>query len=228
MGGGARMAVPVISCLVRYLRFLVPAVIALILIHEVVRPPSEVFRKLLHMVAFLSTPVIMHAAGSWQVAVAVLALFGALVWPLLYFGERLPRYAELFVQRRTHEVRRSMLLLFWGDALLVALCWGVCKRPEVAVASILMWGFGDASAALVGKRYGRHHVALPLADPQKTTEGSLALFLVSGLIGSFVLGIGPLVALAALVAAYVELITKGGYDTVTVPFAIAVVLLLLG
>ena len=222
------MAVPVISCLVRYLRFLVPAVIALILIHEVVRPPSEVFRKLLHMVAFLSTPVIMHAAGNWQVATVVLVLFGALVWPLLYCGERLPRYAELFVQRRTHEVRRSMLLLFWGDALLVALCWGICKRPEVAVASILMWGFGDAAAALVGKRYGRHHIALPLADPQKTSEGSLALFLVSGLIGSFVLGIGPLVALAAFVAAYVELITKGGYDTVTVPFAIAVVLLLLG
>lgn len=217
----------VLACLGFYLRFLAPAVMVLLLVYRFGRLPHEVFRKLLHMVAFSSAPLIMHAADRWQTAVATLVLFGAVVWPLLALGERLPQYADIFVQRRTHEVRRSMLLLFWGDAALVAWCWGLCAKPQVAVASILMWGFGDAAAALVGKRFGRHHVRLPLVDHKKTWEGSAAMCAVELLAGSLVLGPSVAVALAAVVGAYVELATHGGYDTVTVPAALAAVLLML-
>ena len=218
----------ILSCLAFYLRFLVPAVVVLLLVYRYAHLPHEVFRKLLHMVAFFSAPLIMHAADGWLTAVATLFLFGAAVWPLLALGERLPHYADIFVQRRTHEVRRSMLLLFWGDAALVGWCWGLCARPQQAVAAILMWGFGDATAALVGKRFGRHHVYLPLVDHKKTWEGSAAMCAVEVLVGSLVLGPSPVVLLAAAVGAYVELATHAGYDTVTVPFALACVLLLLG
>ena len=217
-----------LACLLFYLRFLIPAVAALVLIYLFAHLPHEVFRKLLHMVAFFSAPLIMHAAPNWLVAVATLVLFGAVVWPILVLGERLPWYADIFVQRRTHEVRRSLLILFWGDAAIVAWCWGLCGRPQVAVAAILMWGFGDAAAALVGKRFGKHHVSLPLADHKKTWEGSAAMCAVELVVGLLVLGACPQVLLAALAGAYVELITHGGYDTITVPVANALVLLLLG
>ena len=219
------MVSSILACLVYYLRFLVPAVVVLLVVYRHAHLPHEVFRKLLHMVAFSSAPLIMHAADGWQTAVATLVLFGAAVWPLLALGERLPHYADIFVQRRTHEVRRSMLLLFWGDALIVAWCWGLCARPQVAVAAILMWGFGDATAALVGKRFGRHHVSLPLVDHKKTWEGSGAMCAVEVVVGSLVLGPSAVVVLAAVVGAYVELATHGGYDTVTVPVALAAVLL---
>lgn len=90
-----------------------------------------------------------------------------------------------------------------------------------------MWGFGDASAALVGKRFGRHKVHLPLVDHNKTWEGSGAMFAVSLVVGFCQMGFTLPMILSALVGTYVELITHGGYDTITVPLAIAAVLLLL-
>lgn len=225
---GTPLVNSVASCLLAYLGFLVPAVIALLAVYIFARPPREVFRKLLHMVAFLSAPLVMRAAESWTVASCSLFVFGAAVWPILALGERLPWFSSIFVQRRTHEIRRSLLLLFWGNAAIVAWCWGLCDRPQVAVASILMWGFGDAAAALTGKRFGRHHVSLPLADHKKTWEGSGAMLCVELLLGTICLGFSPAVALAACAGTYVELITHYGYDTVTVPVANAAVLLLLG
>ena len=217
----------IVRCIVLYVRFLVPVVALLLVIYRFGRLPHEVFRKLLHMVAFSSAPLMLHVASDWSVVVATLVIVGFAIWPLLFFAERFSWYEGLFVQRRTHEVRRSMLLLFWGDALVVGVCAGFFGRPDIAVASILMWGFGDAAAALVGKRYGRHKVSLPLADHKKTWEGSSALFCVALGIGAFVLGLSPAIVVAALAGAYVELITHKGYDTITVPIAVAAVLLLL-
>lgn len=224
-----------LSCFLGYLCYIVPVAVSLIVVHFIAHIPREVFRKLLHLAAFSSTPVIMAVSRDWRVSVVVLVAFGVVAWPLLALLESQRWYADLFVQRRTHEVRRSLLILFWGDALLVALCWGVLGMPQVVVASILMWGFGDAAAALVGKRWGRHHTGLPLADPKKTWEGTGAMWATSSMVGSVamaVLGMHPLAAFAlavptAVVGAYVELITRGGYDTITVPFANAAVLFVL-
>ena len=224
----------VLVCLLRYLCYIIPFAAALVVAHFLLEIPREVFRKMLHVAAFTSPPMIMWASGSWLVSVLVLVLFGLVVWPLLAVAERAGWYADLFVQRRAHEVRRSLLVMFWGNATVVALCWGLCGKPEVAVASILMWGFGDAAAALVGTRWGRHHTGLPLADPKKTWEGTGAMFAVSCLVGMVVLTVagmplaGSLVRSAATsaVGAYVELITRRGYDTITGPLANACALLL--
>lgn len=220
----------------RYLCYILPFAGTLVVIRLTIKMPRELFRKLLHAAAFTSTPVIMWLAPSWPVAVAVLVAFGVVVWPILALVERFDWYADLFIERRLHEVRRSLLILFWGNALVVAVCWGVFNKPVAASAAILMWGFGDAAAALVGKRWGRHCTGMPLADPHKTWEGSGAMWAVAALVGTvalMVLGGLPLGAallralVTGLVGAYVELITKRGYDTITVPVAQATLLLAL-
>lgn len=221
-----------LSCFLGYLCYIVPVAASLVVLHLVARIPREVFRKMLHMAAFTSTPVIMAISRDWRVSVAVLLAFGVVVWPLLALLENRRWYDGLFVQRRTHEVRRSLLILFWGNAALVALCWGWMSAPHVVVASILMWGFGDAAAALIGKRWGRHHTQLPLADPQKTWEGTCAMWAVASVVGTVTLAaLGTSAPLSATLAvptaamgAYVELITGGGNDTITVPFAHAAAL----
>ncbi len=77
-----------------------------------------------------------------------------------------------------------------------------------------MWGVGDTAAVLIGKRFGRHHVRLPLADSRKTWEGSSAMMVTAFAAGLIVLLItSPLewficlayAAIAAPVAAYVSL-----------------------
>ena len=50
----------------------------------------------------------------------------------------------------------TMPILFIMFTALIAVAWGVFHRAELAAASILMWGAGDAAAALIGIPFGRH------------------------------------------------------------------------
>ena len=195
--------------------------------------PRDVFRKLLHLIAFSSLVEMTVEAQSWQAAAISALLFAAVVYPLLCLVEKYEWYARLFVQKAPGEVKKSLILLFTMYAALTAVCWGLLNLRCVAMTAVLMWGVGDAAAALIGRRFGRHAATLPLADTHKTLEGTAAMAFfafVSGMCGMFIAGgnttaecvLFPLIA--APVAAYVELITKNGDDTVTVPVATAAVL----
>ncbi|MBO5352984.1 MAG: TSUP family transporter [Lachnospiraceae bacterium] len=226
----------VLVCFGKYLLFIIPAALFLILLHVVLKIEREVFRKLLHIAAFSSTAVIVYHAQRWQAACLTLVLFAVIVYPLLHLAERWRGYDNLFVQRRTGEVKKSLLILFLTDAVLVAIAWGIFDLPFVAVTAIFMWGCGDGVAALVGKRYGKHHVKLKWADEKKTWEGSCGMLLVSAVVGVICMLLMTalpwyqcllMVLPAAVFGTYTELITKNGNDTATVPAVNTAVLLVL-
>ena len=119
-------------------------------------------------------------------------------------------------------------------AIVIAVAWGIFGRPQLAAAAILMWGAGDAAAALVGIPFGKHKVKCKLTDGKKSWEGSVAMFLVSISIGLAVLLIfhnAPwyhallMAGVGALLGTATELFSPSEYDTVTVPTVIAAVLL---
>ena len=96
-----------------------------------------------------------------------------------------------------------------------------------------MWGMGDASAALVGIPFGKHKIRTRYAV--KSWEGTLAMFAAAFLSGVIVLhffggiDIGRAVAAAlpaAFAGAVTELFSPSEWDTVTVPVAILIVLML--
>lgn len=197
--------------------------------------PKYVFRKLLHMVAFTSLFEMTLEAPSWEVATITSLLFATIVYPLLCMFEKYKWYGKLFVQKKPGEVKKSLLMLFFMYAVLISICWGALKKPYIAMISTLMWGVGDAAAALFGKKYGKHPTTLPIADQHKTQEGSIAMAsfaFLAGLIGMFIIGNFPWYEsifyplIAAPVSSFAELITKNGDDTVTVPVATAVILIL--
>ena len=230
------LAVSVLRCFGEYLLFIVPAALILLVLNFTLDIPRVVFRKLLHLPAFCSAAVVVWRADCWQAASLTLVLFAVIVYPVLWLCQGWSGYDRLFIQKKPGEIKRSLLLLFLCDAALVALCWGVFDLPWVAVAAILMWGSGDGAAALVGHRFGKHHVRLPLADEKKTWEGSGAMLAVSAVIGTaamLILTVQPwyrclLMALAtSIFGAYTELISRGGDDTVTVPVVNTAVLLTL-
>lgn len=229
------IASEILRCFGRYLLFIIPAALLLIILNYTLKIPRVVFRKLLHLAAFTSAPVVVWAADSWQGASLTLALFAAIVYPLLHLFQSWKGYDQLFVQKKPGEVKNSLLLLFLTDAALVAVCWGLFDLPYIAVAAILMWGTGDGAAALMGKRFGKHHISLPFADPKKTWEGPVSMAAVStavGFITTSIMTVSPWylcllsAALTSLFGAYTELVTRDGNDTVTVPVVNAVILLI--
>jgi len=115
-------------------------------------------------------------------------------------------------------------------AVLIALCWA---KPSVLVGSLMTMTWGDAMAAIVGQRWGKH--PLPGGLRGKSWEGSAAMFLASfasvviALVGSGVAG--GQAAFSALITAgaatLLEALTPWGLDNLTVPLGSAGVLALL-
>ena len=145
-------------------------------------------------------------------------------------------YGRLFVQKSPGEIKISLLKLFLMFVAVITVAWGIFGKPQVAAAAILMWGVGDAAAALVGIPYGRHKVMFRPVCGKKSWEGTLADFAAAFLIGSALLSIhykydpGTTLTSAligAVIGAGVELVSDSEWDTVTVPVAILAVLLLL-
>ena len=226
----------VLSCLGVFFLYVIPWLLILVPIRFLTKLPSYVFRKLLHFVAFTCVTMMILAAESWQAAALAAVLVAVIAYPILAALEAAPWFAKLFVQKSKGEIKRSCLLLLFMFAAIIAVSWGIFGRPRLAAAAVLMWGTGDAAAALVGIPFGKHKVHSRFTDGKKSWEGSLAMLLVSFLSGMVVLcwmqktelphpllsaGIGALLGTAA------ELFSPSEYDTVTVPVAIAAVLLMI-
>lgn len=90
------------------------------------------------------------------------------------------------------------------------------------------WVVGDAFAALIGKRFGKHKIKWKLSDGRKSYEGSLAMFissfsavlcvlLVRGHLPGAAYFIIPL--LGSATATVVELLSRNGMDTVFCPLS---------
>ena len=129
-----------------------------------------------------------------------------------------------------------MIMIFSIVAVIVAVTWGGFGRQKLAAAAILMWGTGDAAAALIGIPFGRHKVRSGWTDGKKSWEGSAAMLAVSFLCGLVVLLLAQKTALlpaccaagvAALSGTAAELFSPSEYDTVTVPVIVTAALLLL-
>lgn len=224
----------VAACALEFCEYVFFGAVVLIAVYFIFKKiPKHVFRKLLHLLAFTCLVEMTLEAQTWEAAALTSLLFASAVYPLLCLLEKYDWYAKLLVQKKPGEVKKSLLMLFIMYAALISVCWGALNKPYIAMASTLMWGVGDAAAALFGKKFGRHHSALPAADHNKTREGSAAMMVfafLAGMIGLFAIGglkwyqcvFYPLIA--APVSSLTELITKNGDDTVTVPIATAAAL----
>ncbi|MCM1569117.1 MAG: TSUP family transporter, partial [Roseburia sp.] len=233
---GCTMLWAVLSCLGKYLIYLACCVSLFLILKAAVRMSQEVWRKCLHFVAYTSILCIIFVSENWLTACICCVLFTVVVYPLICLAERRRGFDRFIVQRKKGEIKRSLWLLFLTHAVLIALCWGWLGRPYICVAAILMWGAGDTMAALIGKKFGQHHIQLPWADYHKTWEGAVAMALTA-----FAAGVPTLallsdltmhqvilsVMVSAAAASIAEACSHNGNDTVSVPVTIALVLSLL-
>ena len=230
------LIVDIIKCIGFLAAYIVPCLIVLLPIRFFTKLPSFVFRKLLHIVAFTCVTLMILAANTWQSAALTSALIAVIIYPILVILEKEEWYDKLFVQKSKGEVKRSLIILFVMFAVVITVCWGVFGEPKIAAASILMWGIGDAAAALIGIPFGKHKIKLRFTDGKKSWEGSIAMFILSFIAGLLILfylrdlsiGYALLAAgLGALAGTVTELLSPTEWDTATVPVVIAAVLLVL-
>lgn len=215
------------------LAYFAVAATSALLVRATLKPPRELFRKTLHGILLFSLPVFLYAFPTWDMASLAAMVFVFLVYPLLAWGEKSEGYSELLTQRKEGEIKRSLVLVFLMFALIIGICWGWLGDRLLAAACIAAWGFGDAAAALVGKRYGRRLLEGRLIEGRKSLEGTLTMFAVAFLSVLIIMLVRggltlqqcmAVAALAAAATAAVELFTLGGFDTLTCPLAAASVI----
>ena len=201
---------------------------------KLIKIPDELFRKILHFILLFSYIPFVFAFETWWRSVVLTVTLEILIYPALALAERLPMFSRFVNERKKGELKQSLLLAFTMLAVCNSVCWGIFGDKYFGLACMYAWGVGDAFAALVGKRFGRHKIKWKYADGHKSLEGSAAMFVSSAIAIAAVLlihdhldllGYLLIPAAGAGVATVVEMMTKDGRDTVYCPAAAMAVML---
>ena len=214
--------------------YILPAAAVMLTARWLLKIPDELFRKILHFILLGIYIPFLFAFETWWISAAFAAALMLVIYPCLALAGRLPSFSSFVNERKTGEFKNSMVLALSMIVISICICWGWLGDRWLVLAAVYAWGVGDAFAALVGKRFGKHKIHLRFADHHKSVEGSAAMFLCSVasvftvllLRGGLGTGSALLIATtAAAVTTAVELCTTGGYDTVTCPTAAMLVIL---
>ena len=156
----------------------------------------ELYRKAFHIASVAAPLLVWVLPRGVGIGLLLAAVVVALAIEWARFRVRWARYHFLRRTRtllRPHE-RRG---LSGGTHMAIAYLLALVLFPKpIAVAAMLYNGLGDASAALVGKRWGRHRVSWG-----KSWEGAGAAFVVSLCVGLLLPGVGTGAALLGAIAA---------------------------
>ena len=196
--------------------------------------PNELFRKILHFILLISYIPFAFAYDKWWHSVLLTLLLEIIIYPILKLAEHLPMFSSFVNERKGGEFKHSLLLAFTMLAFCNTVCWGLLGDKYLGIACMYAWGIGDAFAALVGKRFGKHKITWKYADHHKSLEGSAAMFISSAIgVACVLLAHNHLSTAAYIVipiggagiATVVEMVSKEGYDTVLCPAAAMAVMI---
>ena len=215
-----------IKGMLMFLAYVAPLGVILLLVRKFTKIPDELFRKALHFVLLGAYIPLLFTFETWWICFIFVCSLGVVLFPVLKLAGKIKGFSAFVNERKGGEFTSSMVLAVGVMAGSILIGWGIFNDKFLVLASVYSWGVGDAFAALVGKRFGKHKITWKFVDNKKSYEGSLAMIATSALSVFIVLlirgGIHPLLcALIAVVAAaastFVELCSKDGIDTITCP-----------
>ena len=195
----------------------------------------EWIRKLYHFIFCFSLFIVLYIFADWQAALLAVVAISIIAVLVLRLAELVPNLMKLSISRDsgTGETIKQMFY-FHGVFIIFILLFKVWWPQDNfhAMVGIIILGFGDAAAAIVGKYLGKLNYRGILFSSAKTLEGSLS-FMVSSFIPAFLIlyfvagyriVIGLIVAaVLVLVASFVEALSRKGLDTITIPLTVALV-----
>ncbi len=214
--------------------YIIVAASIMLIARKLIRIPDELFRKILHFILLGAYIPLCFAFEAWWMATVFSASLIVVLLPVLALAERIPMFSSFVNERKKGEFKSSMVLAVGMMAFSTTVCWGLFGDKYLVLASIYAWGVGDALAALIGKKYGKHKIKWKIADGKKSVEGSLAMFIctlvsvftVLIVRGGIAIPMCLLIAVfSALVCTFTELCAKNGLDTVICPTSAMVVII---
>ena len=220
-----------------FLIYLIPACIIMFIIRKFTKIPDELFRKILHFILLGAYIPLLFGFNTWWKCIILVGSLIIVLLPILKLAGKIPGFSSFVNERKKGEFTSSMVLALLVMLLTISFGWGIFNDKFLVLASVYAWGVGDAFAALIGKRFGKHKIKWEFVDNKKSYEGSIAMIITSTISVFIVLlvrgGVNPIYALLiALVAStastFVELCSKNGIDTITCPsVAMAIIVPLL-
>lgn len=124
-GGSLLMLNEFITGFGMFIGYYVVAVLLLLMIRVFLKPPKEIFRKLLHTACFLSVFVLVYGFNTWYLAMLTAIIFSIALYPLITYIERFSKIMEIFIQRKNGEIKLSLLIAFFMMAVLIGVFWGL-------------------------------------------------------------------------------------------------------
>lgn len=182
---------------------------------------SDFTRKFIHIGVGMYSLMVAPLFDRWQLAIIPPAAFVIINFLDWRFG---------VMQAMTSSDRSNLGTVYFPLAFAVII-WLFWEQPALLVASLMPLTWGDAMAAVLGKRYGRRHYTV--FGSTRSLEGSLAMFgfsLVSVWIALAAHGAPQPLSAAlgtALGATFVEAASPFGLDNLSLPAVSALILWLI-
>ncbi|MCX9085566.1 MAG: SEC59/DGK1/VTE5 family protein [Candidatus Methanoperedens sp.] len=170
----------------------------------------ELKRKMVHLTSIII--VLTYYFYGKQPVLYLLTFYLIVTLELEYFrlewGKKLPLFHSLF---RAKEADRMAGHVFFTIGCIIAIS---VFPQDIASAAILMTTFGDASAALFGKAFGRTWIP---GLKNRAIEGCASEFIVDIVIGALFLENWIVIFVMAFTATFVETITNKMDDNLLIP-----------
>jgi phytol kinase len=199
---------------------------------------GELLRRSLHLSQGFTRKFIHIAVG--MISIPTVLMFQSLYWaiipPLAFIVINYLDYRFGLIQAMMSSNRSNLGTVYFpiSFAVILAVFWGnpsmPTTHPHLIVAALMPMTWGDALAAVVGERIGRHRYTI--LGHTRSLEGSATMWVVSALATWLALGdLSSSAAYIAIIAAWgatlVEAISPWGIDNLTVPAVSALILALL-
>ena len=206
----------------------------MLLIRKFTKINDELFRKILHFILLGAYLPLLFCFDKWWHIIIFLFCLLVLLFPILKLAGKIPGFSSFVNERKKGEFTNSMVLALSIMLISITVGYGIFNDRYLVLASVYSWGVGDAFAALIGKKFGKHKIKWKFIDNKKSVEGSLAMIFTSFLAVLIVLilrgGVNPVYCvlislLASLASTFVELCSKNGIDTITCPLVSMAIIL---
>jgi dolichol kinase len=173
---------------------------------------NELARKGVHLLSlfFIAIFVIVSESYGERLALFSLVILLVLLIEIDYLRvelkKKLPLINRFFRSKEKNKLGGQVFFLMGA-----IICLAVFDF-RIAIAALLMTTFGDMSAALIGKKFGRTWIS-----KTRALEGIVAEFIVDVVIGYFVLGSWIVILVMAITATVVESIISKLDDNLIIP-----------